>query len=118
MSKSAACCSLRAAAAKHADVKAKAAGNGALQLEPKQMIMGKVTEAETRYRCATPQEDEASFHEALLSAGECGEVSEYGEEHMAVAATTRAAALIKTGVVGAPAAYRNLDSLAPTVSAA
>ena len=49
---------------------------------------------------------DASFRGASLSSGEYGETSEYNEQHMAVAATTVAADLIKTGGFDAPAVYR------------
>ena len=107
--------SLNAAAAERADVKAKAAWNEALQWEAEQLIMEKVTEAETRYSCSTPQEDEASLREALLPLDEYGEVSEHEEEHMAVAAAIVAADLGNTGGFDAPAVRHNLDDFAPRV---
>ena len=68
-----------------------------------------------RYRCATPQEDDASLREAFLPLDEYGKVSEYEGEHIAVAAATVAADLINTVGFDAPAVCLNLGNLAPTV---
>ena len=77
MLKSVAHRSLNPAAAKRADVEAKAAGNEAQQLEAKQLLMEEATDEEAPYSYAMPQESDASLREALLSVGEYGERSEY-----------------------------------------
>ena len=100
--------SLDAAAAKLADVKGKATRKQALQSEAKQLIQGKATAAEMRYSCAIPHVDDASFREAFLSVDEYGEVSEYEERHMEVAAAMIVAALSKTGGFSAPVVYHNV----------
>ena len=87
---------LNAAAAKRADVKAKAARDEALQLEGKQLLSEEVTDVEAQYCCAMPQESDASLREALFSYDEYGETSEYNGQHIAVAAAMVAGAPIKT----------------------
>ena len=108
--------SLNAAAAKRADMKAKAAGNEALRLEARQLLMEEVTDVEVCRSYGMHEESDASLLGASLSFGEYGETSEYNEQHMAVAATMVAADLIKTGGFDAPAVYRKLDVFATTVS--
>ena len=53
--------SSKAAAAKHADVKAMAAGDEASQLKAKQMLMENATEGQSQNSHAMPQESDAFF---------------------------------------------------------
>ena len=66
--------SLNAAAAKHADVKVMAAGDGALQSKAEQMLMETATEGKRQYSYTMPQDSDAYLHDALLSGDQYCEV--------------------------------------------
>ena len=74
--KSIAYCSLKAAAAKRADVKAMAAGGAASQLKAKQMLMDSATNRAEPIHLRDARERDASLRDALLSNGQYCEASD------------------------------------------
>ena len=108
---------LKEAAAKHAAGKELAAGDEASKLKTKQLLTDKANGGRSRHCFTAPREPDASLYGALLSDERYEEVPDYDEQQLAIAASTLAAATIKTAGLDASAARCALNVVISAASA-
>ena len=84
------------AAAKRAEAKASAAGDDAPQLKAKRMLADDANDGQIQYWYTAPQDSDACLYEAPLPDVQYGEVAEYDDRQLAIAATVIDADLVGT----------------------